>query len=76
MAYIFVLIFPTTLKYFVPVNSEVAAEQEADLFMGDLIRKQMSVYVKAMLNHALDMTFLQATKQKNGTDITAVLCCL
>ncbi|VBB28185.1 unnamed protein product [Acanthocheilonema viteae] len=46
------------------VNSGIASEQK-DLFADDPIRKQMAVYVKAMLNHALDMTFLQTVRQKS-----------
>lgn len=42
------------------------ASEQKDLFVDDPVRKQMVIYVKAMLNHALDMTFLQTVKQKSG----------
>ncbi|KAK6109810.1 hypothetical protein QQG55_37450 [Brugia pahangi] len=53
-------------------NSSIASEQK-DLFTDDPIRKQMSVYVKAMLNHALDMTFLQTVRQKNDWNYLCAL---
>ncbi|MCP9266251.1 Proline-rich protein 12 [Dirofilaria immitis] len=39
----------------------------------DPIRKQMAVYVKAMLNHALDMTFLQTVRQKSDWNYLCAL---
>uniref|UniRef100_A0A1I8E9T0 DUF4211 domain-containing protein n=1 Tax=Wuchereria bancrofti TaxID=6293 RepID=A0A1I8E9T0_WUCBA len=53
-------------------NSSIASEQK-DLFTDDPVRKQMSVYVKAMLNHALDMTFLQTVRQKNDWNYLCAL---
>ncbi|VDP12095.1 unnamed protein product [Onchocerca flexuosa] len=53
-------------------NSGIAPEQK-DLFADDPIRKQMAVYVKAMLNHALDMTFLQTVRQKSDWNYLCAL---
>uniref|UniRef100_A0A0R3S3L9 DUF4211 domain-containing protein n=1 Tax=Elaeophora elaphi TaxID=1147741 RepID=A0A0R3S3L9_9BILA len=53
-------------------NSGIVSEQK-DLFADDPIRKQMAVYVKAMLNHALDMTFLQTVRQKNDWNYLCAL---
>uniref|UniRef100_A0A8R1TVQ9 DUF4211 domain-containing protein n=1 Tax=Onchocerca volvulus TaxID=6282 RepID=A0A8R1TVQ9_ONCVO len=53
-------------------NSGIAPEQK-DLFVDDPIRKQMAVYVKAMLNHALDMTFLQTVRQKSDWNYLCAL---
>ncbi|VDN38475.1 unnamed protein product [Gongylonema pulchrum] len=49
-------------------SSEIVVRQKVDLFADDTVRKQMAVYVKAMLNHALDMSFFQTAKQNNGTE--------
>ncbi|EFO26231.2 hypothetical protein LOAG_02257 [Loa loa] len=53
-------------------NTRTASEQK-DLFTDDPIRKQMVLYVKAMLNHALDMTFLQTVKQKSDWNYLCAL---
>ncbi|CAG9533966.1 unnamed protein product [Cercopithifilaria johnstoni] len=53
-------------------NAGIALEQK-DLFADDPIRKQMTVYVKAMLNHALDMTFLQTVRQKSDWNYLCAL---
>ncbi|VDK82303.1 unnamed protein product [Litomosoides sigmodontis] len=53
-------------------NSGISLEQK-DFFVGDQTRRQMAVYVKAMLNHALDMTFLQTVRQKSDWNYLCAL---
>uniref|UniRef100_A0A915Q837 DUF4211 domain-containing protein n=1 Tax=Setaria digitata TaxID=48799 RepID=A0A915Q837_9BILA len=55
-----------------PSAKEFGSEQK-DLFADDPIRKQMIVYVKAMLNHALDMSFLQTIRQKSDWNYLCAL---
>ncbi|VDN03231.1 unnamed protein product [Thelazia callipaeda] len=52
---------------------ENVSEQRKNLFVDDPIRKQMAVYIKAMLNHALDMTFLQTLKQNSDWNYLCAL---
>lgn len=47
-------------------NGASSSSAETELSLKDPIRDQMVTYIRAMLNHGLSLSFLQAVKQGNG----------